>query len=747
MVSSGSTSESENPAIPSPTPKQTRPRTNQDWWPNQLDLSVLHKRSDLSNPMDADYEYAEAFKSLDVDALRRDLIQLLTTSQDWWPADFGHYGPLFIRMSWHAAGTYRIADGRGGGGEGAQRFAPLNSWPDNANLDKARRLLWPIKQKYGPALSWADLLVYVGNVAMESMGFKTFGFGFGRPDIWEPDEIFWGSEDTWLGDERHADDGQLQGPFGADHMGLIYVNPEGPGGNPDPALSARYIRETFRRMAMNDEETAALVIGGHTFGKTHGAVSAQYVGPEPEGAPTEQQGLGWKNSYRNGNNGVTVTSGLEGIWTNNPTKWDNGFLENLFAYDWELTTSPGGAKQWTPKNAEAQGTVPDPFDPSKRHAPTMLTTDIALKVDPIYGPIARRFYEHPEELEDAFGRAWYKLLHRDMGPLSRYLGPWVAEPQIWQDPVPAVDHELIDDRDIAALKSKILAAGLSIPQLVSTAWNAAASFRGTDKRGGANGARIRLAPQKDWEANEPAELARVLPVLEQIQQDFNRSQSGRKKVSLADVIVLGGSAAVEQAAKNAGYDVTVPFAPGRTDATQEQTDVESFAVLEPTADGFRNYYREGEPLSPETKLLDRAFMLKLTAPQMTALVGGMRGLNANFGHAKHGVFTDKPETLNNDFFVNLLDMRTAWAPSGAHVYEGRDRVTGQVRWTATSVDLVFGSNSQLRAIAEVYASDAWKEKFVRDFVTAWTRVMNLDRFDLVRSRQAAPAPAAAVAAD
>ncbi len=743
---SSSTSESENPAIPSPTPKQTRPRTNQDWWPNQLDLSVLHKRSALSNPMDAEYDYATAFESLDVDALKQDLVSLMTTSQDWWPADFGHYGPLFIRMSWHAAGTYRIADGRGGAGEGAQRFAPLNSWPDNANLDKARRLLWPIKQKYGPRLSWADLLVLAGNVAMESMGFKTFGFGFGRPDIWEPDEIFWGPEDTWLGDERHADE-QLQGPFGADHMGLIYVNPEGPGGNPDPALAAGYIRETFRRMAMNDEETAALVIGGHTFGKTHGAVSAEYVGPEPEAAPLEQQGLGWKNSYRDGNNGVTVTSGLEGIWTDNPTKWDNGFLENLFKYDWELTTSPGGAKQWTPKNPEAQGTVPDPFDGAKRHPPTMLTTDLALKVDPIYGPIARRFYEHPDELEDAFGRAWYKLLHRDMGPLSRYLGPWVAEPQIWQDPVPAVDHELIDASDIAALKRKIVASGLSVPQLVSTAWKAAASFRGTDKRGGANGARLRLAPQKDWVANEPAELARVLPVLEQIQQDFNRSQSGGKRVSLADVIVLGGCAAVEQAAKNAGYDVSVPFAPGRTDATQEQTDAEAFAVLEPTADGFRNYYRDGEALPPESKLLDRAFMLNLTAPQMTALVGGMRALDANFGHAKHGVFTDKPETLSNDFFVNLLDMRTAWTPSGEHLYEGRDRATGQVKWTATSVDLVFGSNSQLRALAEVYASHAWKEKFVRDFVAAWDKVMNLDRFDLARSRRRAPARAAAVAAD
>jgi catalase-peroxidase len=739
-------SDSENPAIPSPTPEGHRHRTNQDWWPNQLDLSVLAKRSALSNPMDADYDYAEAFKTLDVEALKRDLIQVMTTSQDWWPADFGHYGPLFIRMSWHAAGTYRIADGRGGGGEGAQRFAPLNSWPDNANLDKARRLLWPIKQKYGPQLSWADLLVFAGNVAMDSMGFKTFGFGFGRPDIWEPDEIFWGPEDTWLGDERHAADGQLQGPFGADHMGLIYVNPEGPGGNPDPALSAKYIRETFRRMAMNDEETAALIIGGHTFGKTHGAVSAEYIGPDPEGAPIEQQGLGWKNSYQNGNNGVAVTSGLEGIWTNNPTRWDNGFLENLFKYDWELTTSPGGAKQWTPKNPEAQGTVPDAFDASKRHAPTMLTTDLALKVDPIYAPIARRWYEHPDELADAFARAWYKLLHRDMGPLSRYLGPWVAEPQIWQDPVPAVDHELIGNQDVATLKSKILGSGLSISQLVSTAWKAAASFRGTDKRGGANGARIRLAPQKDWAANEPADLAGALQTLEQVQRDFNQSQSGDKKVSLADVIVLGGCAAVEQAAKNAGFSMPVPFAPGRTDASHEQTDVEAFEVLEPTADGFRNYYRAGDAVAPETRLLDRAVMLKLTAPEMTALIGGMRVLNANFGQSRLGVFTDRSDSLSNDFFVNLLDMRTRWSPSGEHVYEGRDRVTGQLRWTATSVDLVFGSNSQLRALAEVYASDAWKEKFVRDFVAAWNKVMNLDRFDLGRSPRAAPARST-VAAD
>jgi catalase-peroxidase len=690
--------------------------------------------------MDGEFSYGEAFNDLDVEALKRDLIELMTTSQDWWPADYGHYGPLFIRMSWHAAGTYRIADGRGGGGTGQQRFAPLNSWPDNANLDKARRLLWPIKQKYGPQISWADLVVLAGNVAMESMGFKTFGFGFGRPDVWEPEEIFWGPEDTWLGDERYSGDRELQGPLGNVQMGLIYVNPEGPNGNPDPRGSARDIRETFRRMAMNDEETAALIIGGHTFGKVHGAGPADgNVGPEPEGAPTEQQGLGWKNGFGSGKGDDTITSGLEGAWTDNPTKWDNGYLDNLTKYEWELTTSPAGAKQWKPKNPEANGTVPDAHDPSKRHAPMMLTSDMALLADPKYTEIAKRFHEHPDQLADAFARAWYKLLHRDMGPLSRYLGPWVAEPQLWQDPVPAVDHELIGEADIAALKSKILGSGLSIPQLVSAAWKSAASFRGTDKRGGANGARIRLAPQKDWEANEPAELPKVLQTLERIQQEFNGSQSGRQKVSLADLIVLGGNAAVEQAAKNAGYDVTVPFAPGRTDASQEQTDVESFAVLEPTADGFRNYYRAGEKVSPETNLLDRAFMLKLTAPQMTALVGGMRALNANFGQSKHGVFTDRPEALTNDFFVNLLDMRTEWKPSALDesVYEGRDRGTGEVKWTATAVDLVFGSHSQLRALAEVYASDAWKEKFVRDFVEAWDKVMNLDRFDLVRSKQTA----------
>ncbi len=742
-----SVSESENPAIPSPTPKRTRPRTNKDWWPDQLDLSVLHQPSPLSDPMGGGFNYAEEFKTLDLDVLKRDLIQVMTTSQDWWPADYGHYGPLFIRMTWHAAGTYRIADGRGGGGSGMQRFAPLNSWPDNANLDKARRLLWPIKQKYGRKISWADLLVLAGNVAMESMGFKTFGFGFGRSDVWEPEEIFWGPEDTWLGDERHAGDGAIQGPFGADHMGLIYVNPEGPGGNPDPLLSATYIRETFRRMAMNDEETAALIIGGHTFGKTHGAAPAvDNVGPEPEAAPIEQQGIGWKNSFGSGNGVHAITSGLEGAWTNEPTKWDNGFLENLFKYDWELTTSPAGAKQWTPKNPEAQGTVPDPHDPSKRHAPTMLTTDLALRLDPTYGPIAKRFYENPDKLADAFAKAWYKLLHRDMGPLSRYLGPWVPEPQLWQDPVPAVDHELIGEQDVAALKSKILASGLSISRLVSTAWASAASFRGTDKRGGANGARIRLAPQKDWAVNDPAELAKVLRTLEQIQQDFNTSQLGGKKVSLADLIVLGGCAAVEQAAKNAGHDIAVPFAPGRTDASQEQTDVEAFAALEPTFDGFRNYLSAGEILSPETLLLERATLLTLTAPQMTVLIGGIRALNANSGQSAHGVFTDRPEMLTNDFFVNLLDMSTEWKASASNenVYEGRDRATGEVKWTATAVDLVFGSNSQLRALSEVYACDDSKEKYVHDFVAAWNKVMNLDRFDLVaQGRGVRPLAAAA----
>jgi catalase-peroxidase len=725
-------SESENPAVHSPTPKPTRPRTNRDWWPNQLDLQVLHQHSPKSNPMGADFNYAEEFKTLDLDALKQDIFDVMTTSHEWWPADYGHYGPLFIRMSWHAAGTYRIADGRGGGGTGAQRFAPLNSWPDNASLDKARRLLWPVKQKYGRKISWADLLVFAGNCAMESMGFETFGFGFGREDIWEPEEIFWGPEDTWLGDERYSGDRDLTGPFGAVQMGLIYVNPEGPNGNPDPLAAARDIRETFARMAMNDEETLALIVGGHTFGKCHGAVDPKYVGPEPEACPVEEQGLGWKNTFGSGKGPDTLTSGLEGAWTNEPTKWDNGYLDNLFRYDWELTKSPAGAHQWTPKDASAQGTVPDAHDPSKRHAPMMLTTDLALKVDPIYAPIAKRFHENPDQLAEAFAKAWFKLLHRDMGPISRYLGPWVPEPQIWQDPVPEVDHELITDEDTAALKGKILESGLSISQLASAAWAAAASFRGTDKRGGANGARIRLAPQRDWEVNNPVELATVLQAVEHIQQNFNLSQSGGKKVSLADLIVLGGCAAVEQAAKNAGYDITVPFAPGRTDASQEQTDVESFAVLEPTADGFRNYLRAGEKLPAETLLLDRANLLTLTAPEMTVLIGGMRALNASFGQAGHGVFTDRPETLTNDFFVNLLDMSTEWKASASaeNVYEGRDRATGEVKWTATAVDLVFGSNSQLRAISEVYASGDANEKFVRDFVAAWDKVMNLDRFDL-----------------
>jgi len=730
-----SKSESENPAIPSPTPKRTRPRTNKDWWPDQLDLSVLQAHYPVSDPMGKDFNYAEEFKKLDVDALKKDIEQVMKTSQDWWPADYGHYGPLFIRMTWHAAGTYRIADGRGGGGSGMQRFPPLNSWPDNANLDKARRLLWPVKQKYGNKISWADLIIFAGNCAYESMGFKTFGFGFGREDRWEPDEIYWGPEDTWLGDARHAGDEKIQGPMGADHMGLIYVNPQGPGGNPDPALSAKFIRETFRRMAMNDEETVALIVGGHTVGKAHGAASdAQYVGREPEGASLEEQGLGWKTRFGSGKGADTITSGLEGAWTNNPTKWDNGYLENLHKYDWQLTTSPAGAKQWAPKNPEAQGTVPDAHDRSKRHAPMMLTTDLALKVDPIYAPIAKRFHENPHQLAEAFAKAWYKLLHRDMGPVSRYLGPWVPAPQLWQDPVPAVDHELIGEQDIAALKGKILASGLSVSQLVSTAWASAASFRGTDKRGGANGARIRLAPQKDWEVNNPPELAKVLQTLEKIQQDFNRSQSGGKKVSLADLIVLGGCAAVEQAAKNAGFNITVPFTPGRTDATQQQTDVESFAVLEPAADGFRNYVQAGEKLSPETLLVERAFMLNLTAPEMTVLVGGMRALNANSGQSKHGVLTKRPGTLTNDFFVNLLDMSTEWKPSGStqDVYEGRDRATGELKWTGTAVDLVFGYNSQLRAVAEVYAQEDSKEKFVRDFVAAWDKVMNNDRFDLER---------------
>ena len=710
-------------------------RSNRDWWPNQLNLSLLHQHSSLSNPMGESFNYAEEFQKLDLDALKKDIFTAMTSSEEWWPADFGHYGPLFIRMAWHSAGTYRTADGRGGGSRGAQRFAPLNSWPDNANLDKARRVLWPIKQKYGNKISWADLMIFAGNCAMESMGFKTYGFGGGREDIWEPDEdVYWGSETSWLADERYSGDRELANPFGAVAMGLIYVNPEGPNGVPDPIAAAIDIRETFARMAMNDEETVALIAGGHTFGKTHGAApSANYVGPEPEGAPLEEQGLGWKNSFGTGKGDDTITSGLEGIWTNDPVKWDNGFFDNLFNYEWELTTSPAGAKQWTPKDSSAQGTVPDPHDPSKRHAPTMLTTDLALRMDPIYGPISKRFHENPDEFAKAFAKAWYKLTHRDMGPITRYLGPLVpAEPLIWQDPVPEVDHELINQGDVAALKSTILTSGLTISQLVSTAWGAAASFRSTDRRGGANGARIRLAPQKDWAVNNPTQLVSVLETLETIQRNFNSSQSGDKRVSLADLIVLGGCAAIEQAAKAGGFNVTVPFIPGRTDASQEQTDVESFSVLEPRADGFRNYIRAGETTPAEHLLVERAIMLSLTAPEMTALIGGMRVLNANTGKTPHGVLTGRPETLSNDFFVNLLDMHTDWKPADAEAatFEGRDRATGRVKWTGTRVDLVFGSNSQLRALAEVYAQDDSKEKFVRDFVAAWNKVMNLDRFDL-----------------
>jgi catalase-peroxidase len=724
-------SESENPVIPSPEPAPHRPRTNQDWWPNQLDLKVLHQHSPKADPMGEDFNYAEEFASLDVEALKRDLFEVMTTSQDWWPADHGHYGGLFIRMAWHAAGTYRIEDGRGGGGQGAQRFAPLNSWPDNANLDKARRLLWPVKQKYGKKISWADLLVFAGNCALESMGFETFGFGFGRPDIWEPEEIFWGPEDSWLGDERYSGDRELSGPLGAVQMGLIYVNPEGPNGNPDPLAAARDIRETFRRMAMNDEETFALIAGGHTFGKTHGAGPAELVGPEPEAAPIEQQGLGWKSAFGSGKGRDAITSGLEVTWTPTPAVWDNSFLETLFGYEWELTESPAGAKQWVAKDGAGANTFPDPEDGSLNRPPTMLTTDLSLRVDPAYEKIGRRFLEHPAEFADAFARAWYKLLHRDMGPVSRYLGPWVPEPQLWQDPVPVANHDLVNASDIAALKSKILDSGLSVAQLVSTAWASAASFRGTDKRGGANGARIRLEPQRNWDANEPAELATVLSTLEQIQQDFNAA-GGNTQISLADLIVLGGCAAVEQAAKNAGQQIAVPFAPGRTDASQEQTDVEAFAVLEPQADGFRNYLRAGDKLPPELRLLDRANLLTLTAPEMTVLVGGLRALGANVKQSKLGVFTDRPGSLTTDFFVNLLDAGTEWkaAESGENVYEGRDRATGEVKWTATAVDLVFGANSQLRAIAEVYGSDDAQQKFVRDFVAAWDKVMNLDRFDL-----------------
>ena len=706
--------------------------TNQYWWPDQLNVKVLRQNSPLSDPMGKDFSYAEAFKTLDVDALKKDVEQVMTTSQDWWPADYGHYGPLFIRMTWHAAGTYRISDGRGGGGSGHQRFAPLNSWPDNGNLDKARRLLWPVKQKYGRKISWADLIIFAGNCALESMGFKTFGFAFGRPDVWEADETNWGSEETWLASERHSDNGELQGPLGADHMGLIYVNPEGPNGNPDPMAAATYIRQTFKRMAMNDEETVALIAGGHTFGKAHGAAPDSTVGPEPEGASIEEQGFGWRNTHGSGKAGDTITSGLDGAWTNDPVKWDNNFFENLHNHEWELTKSPAGKSQYTPKNAAAVATVPDAHDPSKKHAPIMLTTDLSLRTDPAYAEISKRFLENLSDFEDAFARAWFKLLHRDMGPRSRYLGPLApAEPLLWQDPVPDADHELIGEQDISDLKAKVLASGLSASQLVSTAWASAATFRGTDKRGGANGARIRLAPQKDWEVNNPAELEKALQTLEQIQTEFNSAQTGGKKVSLADLIVLAGCAGVEQAA---GQNVQVPFTPGRTDASQEWTDVESFAVLEPTADGFRNYVEAENRESAEVLLVERACMLTLTAPEMAVLVGGMRALNANSGQSEHGVFTDRPGTLSNDFFVNLLDMNTEWQASSASqdVFEGRDRRTGDLKWTGTRVDLAFGSNSELRAIAEAYGCDDAQAEFVRDFVAAWDKVMNLDRFD--RSR-------------
>jgi len=709
-------------------------RVNRDWWPNQLNLHALHQNSPLPNPMGKAFNYAKEFKSLDLNAVIKDLHALMTDSQAWWPADYGHYGPFFIRMAWHSAGTYRIGDGRGGAGDGAQRFAPLNSWPDNVSLDKARRLLWPIKQKYGRKISWADLLILTGNVALESMGFKTFGFAGGRADVWEPDDsIYWGPEGKWLEDQRYSGDRDLEKPLGAVQMGLIYVNPEGPNGKPDPVASARDIRETFARMAMNDEETVALIVGGHSFGKTHGAADpGQYVGPEPEGAALEEQGLGWKNSLGSGNGANTISSGLEGAWTTNPIKWDNNFLDNLYGYEWELTKSPAGAYQWKPKDSAGAGTVPDAHDPKKRHAPTMLTSDLALRMDPAYAKITKRFHEHPDELADAFAKAWYKLTHRDMGPRPRYLGPLVPKEQLlWQDPLPEVNHKLVEEQDITALKAKILASGLSISQLVSTAWASASTFRGSDKRGGANGARIRLAPQKDWAVNQPTELAKVLPKLEQIQKEFN--SSGDKKISLADLIVLGGSAAIEAAAKKAGHNVTVPFTPGRTDASQEQTDAASFAVLEPTADGFRNYLGKGDHLRrPEELLVDRSQLLTLTAPEITVLIGGLRVLNANVGQSKHGVLTKQPETLTNDFFVNLLSMKTVWQPSASSegVFEGRDRATNEVKWTGSRVDLVFGSNSQLRAVAEVYACEDSKEAFVKDFVAAWTKVMNLDRYDL-----------------
>ena len=707
--------------------------SNQYWWPDQLNLKALRQNSSQPHPMAVDFDYAEAVKSLDVDALKKDIEEVMTTSQDWWPADYGHYGPLFIRMTWHAAGTYRTSDGRGGGGSGHQRFAPLNSWPDNGNLDKSRRLLWPVKQKYGRYLSWADLIIFAGNCALESLGFKTFGFAFGRPDVWEADETDWGSEETWLDDRRHDSDGELQGPLGADHMGLIYVNPEGPNGNPDPVAAAKYIRQTFKRMAMNDVETVALIAGGHTFGKAHGAAPDSNVGPEPEEAGIAEQGFGWRNSHGSGKAGDTITSGLEGAWTNDPVKWDNNFFENLHGHEWELTKSPAGKSQYTPTNAASVATVPDAHDPSKKHAPMMLTTDLSLRVDPAYAPIVKRFLENFADFEDAFARAWFKLIHRDMGPRSRYVGPLVPEEALlWQDPVPDVDHELVGEPDVADLKAKILASGLSVSQLVSTAWASAASFRGTDKRGGANGARIRLAPQKDWEVNDPAALSGVLQTLEGIQAEFNGSQSGGKKVSLADLIVLAGCAGVEEAAKNAGHDVQVPFAPGRTDASQEWTDVESFAALEPTADGFRNYVQAGQTRKPEDLLVERAYMLTLTAPEMTALVGGLRVLGANTAQSAHGVFTDRPGTLTNDFFVNLLDMSAEWGPSSSSqdVFEGRDRQTGEAKRTGTRVDLVFGSNSELRALAEVYGCDDGQEQFVGDFVSAWQKVMNLDRYDL-----------------
>jgi len=708
--------------------------SNREWWPNQLDLSVLHVNPPAADPMGTDFDYAKEFKTLDLDALKKDIEAVMTTSQEWWPADYGHYGPLFIRMAWHAAGTYRISDGRGGAGSGEQRFAPLNSWPDNANLDKARRLLWPIKKKYGRKISWADLLVFSGNCALESMGFKTFGFGGGREDVWEPKEINWGTEDTWLADKRYSGERQLANPLAAVQMGLIYVNPEGPNGSPDPGAAARDIRETFRRMAMNDEETVALIAGGHSFGKTHGAGPASHVGPEPEAAPLEAQGLGWLSSYATGKGADAITSGLEVTWTESPTKWSNDFFDNLLGYEWELTKSPAGAHQWKPKGGAGEGTVPHAHDRSKRIAPSMLTTDLALRVDPAYEKISRRFHANPQEFADAFARAWFKLTHRDMGPIARYLGPLVpAEPQLWQDPVPAVTHELIEAEDVAALKSRILASGLSISELVSTAWASASTFRGTDKRGGANGARIRLSPQKDWDVNNPSELARVLQTLEGVQKAFNDSQAaGTRKVSLADVIVIGGSAAVEQAAKQAGFDVQVPFSPGRTDASQQQTDVESFSVLEPTADGFRNYLGNGHHVPAEHLLIERALMLTLSAPELTVLVGGLRVLKANARQSSVGAFTTRPETLTNDFFVNLLDMDTEWRPTSdaAETFEGRRRGTAEVKWTGSRVDLLFGSNSELRALAEVYACDDAKEKFVRDFVAAWNKVMNLDRFDL-----------------